>query len=607
MVSCTVHKANPYASHQIFHTFVGYVAEVKVIDCVFEHSNAIYLYINNTITDGNFENTVVEGNRFNSTSSIYIHYPSLLNNEVYHNINCTQNEVNLPYNAGLYALMIRNPRRCDEKFSLDIVGNGFDYTQNVIPFQCYFFLTDSSGAVDSDDMEINWIDEENAAITYLIEDNSTNVDFTYGVWIHDRELPGPVKMYSDVSDTGDPDVRRTFVVNNTIKSIVRQSLYMPPSYRQNGMDFNPKVSQVLETSGFYDLSWDFGTNLSAANGPFLLEAYRSNSRGDLLERIHQENLAYDASVHTLSVAESAGASQWVSLTVSSYGYDVNNDLTDNSLGTSEAIAIPLKIPVNIPQSVCADGTPLSISIPPIPMNNGGVLYPISWNVEMSSGGSTTDVTPVSNTSPELVLDNPQPGDYHVTLTVGTPTDYTYVRDYVFTVNTEENCISNDQCIGSFSPEVGEYMLQAWVSEEHIGPVSTYSHTGIRIELLANQEIVEQSELFLPSGEIIDSWQRIEEKFTVPLGVDQIRIALENTSGDIVGYIDDIRIQPVSASSKSYVYDPVLGKLRAEMDENNYATFYDYNREGKLIRVRKETERGIMTIQETNYNSSQLNQ
>jgi hypothetical protein len=36
---------------------------------------------------------------------------------------------------------------------------------------------------------------------------------------------------------------------------------------------------------------------------------------------------------------------------------------------------------------------------------------------------------------------------------------------------------------------------------------------------------------------------------------------------------------------------------AELDENNFATFYEYDDEGSLVRVKKETERGIMTIKE----------
>jgi len=36
---------------------------------------------------------------------------------------------------------------------------------------------------------------------------------------------------------------------------------------------------------------------------------------------------------------------------------------------------------------------------------------------------------------------------------------------------------------------------------------------------------------------------------------------------------------------------------AELDENNFATFYEYDDEGGLVRMKKETERGIMTIKE----------
>ena len=49
--------------------------------------------------------------------------------------------------------------------------------------------------------------------------------------------------------------------------------------------------------------------------------------------------------------------------------------------------------------------------------------------------------------------------------------------------------------------------------------------------------------------------------------------------------------------KSYVYDPISLKLTAVLDENNYATFYEYDQEGTLIRTKKETERGIVTISE----------
>lgn len=62
--------------------------------------------------------------------------------------------------------------------------------------------------------------------------------------------------------------------------------------------------------------------------------------------------------------------------------------------------------------------------------------------------------------------------------------------------------------------------------------------------------------------------------------------------------DDIRVVPVDAHMKSFVYDPFNFRLMAELDENNFATFYEYDQEGLLIRVKKETDKGIMTISES---------
>ncbi|MPT34482.1 MAG: hypothetical protein E2604_05195 [Flavobacterium sp.] len=58
--------------------------------------------------------------------------------------------------------------------------------------------------------------------------------------------------------------------------------------------------------------------------------------------------------------------------------------------------------------------------------------------------------------------------------------------------------------------------------------------------------------------------------------------------------------------KSFVYDEQTQRLMAELDENNYATFYEYDLEGGLIRVKKETEKGVFTIQETRSNSIKQN-
>ena len=51
--------------------------------------------------------------------------------------------------------------------------------------------------------------------------------------------------------------------------------------------------------------------------------------------------------------------------------------------------------------------------------------------------------------------------------------------------------------------------------------------------------------------------------------------------------------------KNFVYDDVSLKLMSEIDMNGFANFYEYSlATGELERIKKETERGIMTIQES---------
>ncbi len=66
----------------------------------------------------------------------------------------------------------------------------------------------------------------------------------------------------------------------------------------------------------------------------------------------------------------------------------------------------------------------------------------------------------------------------------------------------------------------------------------------------------------------------------------------------ISYYDDIRIHPCKGNMKVYVYDRISLRLMAELDENNYATFYEYDEQGNLVRTKRETERGIMTTQES---------
>jgi YD repeat-containing protein len=80
----------------------------------------------------------------------------------------------------------------------------------------------------------------------------------------------------------------------------------------------------------------------------------------------------------------------------------------------------------------------------------------------------------------------------------------------------------------------------------------------------------------------------------------MKIVLKN-SGTSSILFDDIRIHPHDASLKSYVYDVTTGNLNAVLDERNFSTQYEYDEEGNLTRIKKETERGVQTLQETKSN------
>ena len=106
-----------------------------------------------------------------------------------------------------------------------------------------------------------------------------------------------------------------------------------------------------------------------------------------------------------------------------------------------------------------------------------------------------------------------------------------------------------------------------------------------------------SDTIRAAGPIIEGWQKVEDTVTVPATATTADLILESTGAANV-YFDDLRLHPFNADMKTYVYDPQTLRLMAEMDENNYATIYNYDEEGQLIRVKKETVQGIKTIKET---------
>ncbi|WP_143305304.1 hypothetical protein [Chitinophaga vietnamensis] len=181
----------------------------------------------------------------------------------------------------------------------------------------------------------------------------------------------------------------------------------------------------------------------------------------------------------------------------------------------------------------------------------------------------------------------------------TPTDD---PSFSFTINKQLSTCTTDSLLKtiqsdartllpSFSPINGSRLLvSAWVKEDQ--DCKCISYTKNSLTVTAGNNTVAAT----LKGSIIDGWQRYEAIVDVPASGSVFTITMQANGTNV--FFDDIRVHPFNGNMKSFVYDPVSLRLMAELDENNYATFYEYDDEGTLIRVKKETERGIKTIRET---------
>jgi len=141
----------------------------------------------------------------------------------------------------------------------------------------------------------------------------------------------------------------------------------------------------------------------------------------------------------------------------------------------------------------------------------------------------------------------------------------------------------------FEPYPGKtYVFDAWVNDGYP------NDNTIRVALSINGNNVP-----LKCKAVVEGWKLVEGNMQLAtLGhAAALNISVVPSSGVTV-YIDDIRMFPFAAQMKTYAYDANTMRLMAELDENGFATFYEYDDEGLLIRVKKETERGIMTIKES---------
>ncbi len=167
------------------------------------------------------------------------------------------------------------------------------------------------------------------------------------------------------------------------------------------------------------------------------------------------------------------------------------------------------------------------------------------------------------------------------------------------------------CQANFAPAASQrYQASVWVADDNslacgapVADAANRTATSPRLKLEYQAE-GSASWVALATGyvgeksPVLEGWQRIILDIDLPAEAVRLRIGLEAPGGgEDSFYFDDFRMYPFEAMVVNYVYHPSTLRLMAQLDENGYAVFYEYDDEGRLMRQKRETERGIMTVSE----------
>ena len=258
---------------------------------------------------------------------------------------------------------------------------------------------------------------------------------------------------------------------------------------------------------------------------------------------------------------------------------------------------------NFTQTLDAGFYLLKVELCIIPNAFGGggeIRFILSNDKDIACDGPCDDEPPCEN--PPCVVDPCDWYPYDCEPCESPPCDPDPCENTIVTTTEVIDCPT---CIDRFAPTPGErYMFEGWVKEEGADASTiNYDNPRIRLRFFDGMENSVGTDEVFTVGPIIEGWQQLSKAVTIP--IDAVRMEMElyvDGSGNYA-YFDDIRVSPFNSAMKTYVYDQQNMRLVAEMDERNFATFYQYDEEGRMIAVKKETERGIKTIQHIQQNTA----
>lgn len=132
-----------------------------------------------------------------------------------------------------------------------------------------------------------------------------------------------------------------------------------------------------------------------------------------------------------------------------------------------------------------------------------------------------------------------------------------------------------------------YRLSVWVNGGDL------SANAGRLYASVNGTVLGETSIIAATTKKAGNWYRLDMNVIIPASYagQVVDFGCRNTMlapNATVVYFDDFRVCPVAATMNSQVYDPRTNRLTYALDNENLFTRYQYNPDGRLYRVYRET-------------------
>jgi hypothetical protein len=109
----------------------------------------------------------------------------------------------------------------------------------------------------------------------------------------------------------------------------------------------------------------------------------------------------------------------------------------------------------------------------------------------------------------------------------------------------------------------------------------------------------------PANVTVGDWILMSVELEVPANFNTgathtMLVSLSNNGSGSVAYFDDLAFHPKDAVMTGNVYNDKTGALVAQLDNDNFATFYTYDQAMRLTSASKEYSGGIKKVTESTY-------